>query len=134
MTTWSVPLGAAQTFVGVPAPQVNTTEVVVRAATGPLIVDLASGHTRLPGGGETFWCTSEAWFTYRERFTVRSGEGTDRWRAGHLAAPCAADGSPATAVPPSLPTWFGAMVGGARAVVATAQGLVAYDRRGLPTR
>lgn len=131
-TTWSVALGAAEKFVDSAVPQVSAREVLVRAATGPMIVDLATGRTRPPGVGETVWCTTEAWFTYRERFTISTGEGTDRWRGDHLAAPCAADGSPATAVPSYPPTWLGATAGADRTVVATAQGLVAYDRRGAP--
>ena len=129
-TTWAVPLGAADKFVDAPVPHVSTSEVLTWAAAGPVIVDLATGHTRAPGPGETFWCKTEAWFTYRERFTISTGAGTDQWRGDYLAAPCLGDGSPATALPSYAPTWLGPNVGGDRTVVATAQGLVAYDRRG----
>jgi outer membrane protein assembly factor BamB len=132
-TTWSVPLGAAQAFMDVEKPPatVSESEVLVQAAKGPLIVDLATGKSRRPAKGVAFWCRTEVLFDYHEPGAA-VGSTTSQRRGGRLLDTCAADGSHSA----SLPSYIGEQVGakaGGRTVVGTAQGLVAYERATPPT-
>lgn len=124
-TTWSVPLGAAEDFMreGTNATRLGETEVLVQEEHGPVIVDVLTGATRPPQGGDAYWCEKENNFTFRDGATAR------RWRGGTLLSPCTAGGSPSTVVPRYLPPALGATVGD-RTVLAEAAGMVAYDRTG----
>ena len=126
-TTWSVPLGAAQAFMDfetTPA-TVSDSEVLVHATQGPLIVDLASGKTRSPATGEALWCGKEVVFDYHEPGAT-VGSTTSRRRGGRLLDTCAVDGSHSAGLPSYIGEQVGAHAGG-RTVVATAQGLVAFE-------
>jgi hypothetical protein len=130
-TLWSVALGAAEAFMveGRRPPVASDSEVLVQAASGPLIVDLGTGRTRSPAAGDAFWCETEAGFDYREpRIT---GESTGRWRGGTLLSACTADGSPTGTVPGYAGRSIGATVG-ERTALSTAKGVVAYDHRNHP--
>jgi acyl carrier protein len=129
-TTWSVPLGPAQSFVqqGRNVTAVNDVEVLVQTATGPLLVDLSDGSTRRPTATEAFWCSEGGFFEYRESRRLTSGETRNTWRRGDLLFTCAPDGSPSPSTPAFLPESLGATVDG-RTVIAQGNGLVAYDRR-----
>jgi outer membrane protein assembly factor BamB len=127
---WSVPLGRAEAFVKGDSEQtvVGDDEVLIGAETGPVVVNLATGATRAPGKGQAFWCASKVKFQYRESAFLRNGGTLDNWRGGILLQTCAADGSPTTRLPERMAKDRGATVHD-RTVVATARGLVAYDRR-----
>jgi hypothetical protein len=128
-TTWSLALGPAEAFMDedIDATAVSDSEVLVQGATGPVIVDLGRGSTRTPGKGEAFWCTTNVIFDYREPRHLPNGATSNSRRGETRLDPCAADGSPTTAVPVHLAKALGATVGD-RTVVATSRGLVAYDR------
>ncbi|MGH9231534.1 MAG: PQQ-binding-like beta-propeller repeat protein, partial [Acidimicrobiales bacterium] len=130
-TTWSVPLGAAEAFMeeDYEATAVGGTEVLVQAASNPLIIDLADGSTRSPGKDEAFWCGSNGFFRYREPRRLSDGRTFNTWRGGTLLSRCRADGSPTDAVPRDIARSLGATVGD-RTIVSLADGLVAYDRPG----
>lgn len=130
-TTWSVPLGAAEAFMAedTGTTKVSDTEVLVQAASGPLIVDVARGSTRRPAKDELFWCGKNGLFHYRESQQYADGATSDAWRGGTLLEACGADGSAASGTPRHLPRSLGATVGN-RSVVAEADVLVAYDRGG----
>lgn len=131
-TTWSVPLGAAEAFMKeeTPATVVSDTEVLLQAENGPVIVDVASGSSRPPEVGESFWCGDDVIFRFRERWSRKNGSSGDSWRGGTLVRRCAADGSPTDVAPRHIPPSLGATVGD-RTVVAEAGGLVAYERGAL---
>jgi outer membrane protein assembly factor BamB len=130
-TTWSVLLGAAEAFLrdDARAIAVSDTEVLVQAATGGVVVDVATGVTRPPHAGEVFLCGKGVIFQYREARLLPDGKTANTWRGGTLLSPCVSDGSPATAAPRQVARSIGATVGD-RTVVADAGGLVAYDRGG----
>ena len=127
-TTWSVPLGAATTFMEEHrmAIAVSETEALVQGATGPVIINVSNGATRRPAPAEVFWCGKDMFFQYREAKYLSDGSPYDRWRSGTLVYSCAGDGSPAAAVPRSIAPSLGAKVGH-RTVLALGDGLVAYD-------
>ena len=127
-TTWAVPLGAAEVFMQDErrVTAVSDREVLVQGAGGPLIVDLSSGASRPAALADTFWCAKGAWFHYREAKQFADGSTLDRWRGETLLYACAGDGSPAATLPRSIAPSLGAKVG-ERTVLATAEGLVAYD-------
>lgn len=129
-TTWSVPLGAATTFMedGRRATAVTDVEVLVQSGTGPLVIDVSDGSSRRPAIGEAFWCGKDHIFEYREARQLRAGGTANTWRGGVLLYRCGADGSPTTATPATLAPSLGATVEG-RTVIAQGDGLVAYDRR-----
>jgi hypothetical protein len=127
-TTWSVPLGAAEVFMQGKRETIalNGTEVLVHAATGPLILDLSNGATRPAPPGEAFWCGENVFFQYREARVWADGSTTRSWRGGVHLYPCDDGGSPAATTPRSLPPSMGAKVG-ERVVLAMRERLVAYD-------
>ncbi len=130
-TTWSVPLGAAETFLAGrrDATEVSGEEVLVQAAAGPVVVHLGDGTTRRPASEEVFWCGREPeTFEYRETY-VAQGRSTNTWRGGTLLNPCTADGGATISLPTQLAPSHGATVG-SRTVIATDKGLVAYERGG----
>ena len=127
-TTWSVPLGAATGLVGdeAQATVVSEVQVLVRGGAGPVIIDVATGATRAPAVDETFWCEKNAWFEYRVGRQYPD-VFVDTWRGGTLFEPCTADESPTVILPTDVPKQVG-VTAGDRSLVATATGLVAYDR------
>lgn len=127
-TTWSVPLGAASTFMDehTKAIGVSETEALVQRSTSPVIIDLSNGATRPPAQGESFWCGKDTYFQYREAKQFRDGSTSDRWRSGTVVYPCAGEGSTGAAVPRYIPPSLGAKVGD-RTVLGLADGIVAYD-------
>ena len=128
--TWSVSLGPAEAFMGEEkATPVRDAEVLVPAATGPMIIDLSTGSTRAPAKAEVFWCSRNVWWDYRQSRDTRNGPASD-WRGGSLLSACTGDGSPSTATPAHLAPSLGATIG-ERTVVAVAGALVAYDRNGV---
>jgi hypothetical protein len=133
-TTWSVPMGAAEAFMkgDVNATPLSDREVLVQAATRPVVVDLANGRTRRPATGERFWCNNDVVFEYRESRYYSDGTSSNSWRGGSVLRSCTADGSPAAAMPKQLPPSVGATVG-SRTAIATDGGLVAFDRTARST-
>jgi hypothetical protein len=109
------------------ATAVGDVEVLVQAATGPLIINLSDGSTRRPAGTEAFWCSHGGFFEYREARQFTSGQTSNIWRRGDLLFSCAPDGSPSPSTPAALPASLGATVEG-RTVIAQDNGLFAYDR------
>ncbi len=126
-TTWTVPLGPAEAFLDEDerAAVVDASRVLVRAADGPLVVDLENGASRVPEPTEMFWCVTEVIFQYRETLTLGSGRTSNQWRGGELVSPCTGDGSPTDRLPRRLPYGHGATVGD-HTVVATVGGLIGY--------
>jgi hypothetical protein len=124
-TLWSVPLGAAEAFMKEDhePPAAGDSEVLVQSASGPLIVDLSTGAARPPVPDRAFWCESTAQFDYHE--PRNPGEVTSQWRGGTMLDPCGPDGSPTDTVPAHASRSVARV--GQRTVVATSQGLVAYD-------
>lgn len=129
-TTWSLPLGRAEHLASgrQEAPVVSATEVLLRGAGGPVILDVADGSSRIPDGDDTVWCPDDVIFRYAVPLSFHSGPHYTR-RGGILVRPCSVSGEAATAVPGSVPPSLGAWSGD-RVVVATPEGLVAYDRVG----
>jgi hypothetical protein len=128
-TTWSIPVGAAETLAGANTnPAVaGTTQVLIQTGTGPLVVDLASGAHHSPATGAVFWCRSDHQFDYHEPYP--GGPNLPpRYsrRGGELAAACDATGKPVTGLPPGPATAAIGAHAGRVAVVATADGFSGY--------
>jgi hypothetical protein len=127
-TTWSVPVGAAEGLVGAEtaAPNAGATEIIVRTAAGPVLLDLNTGKQRTPATDEIFWCETHLDFEYREPYFGKGGVPTYQ-RAGNRAVTCNAVGDPANGSPTvAATTATGAHVG-PYAVVATEAGFVGYS-------
>nr|BFE74453.1 hypothetical protein GCM10020092_077540 [Actinoplanes digitatis] len=126
-TTWSVPVGAAEGLVGAKtaAPTAGDTEIIVRTASGPLLLDVNTGRQRAPGADEIFWCGTRLDFEYREPYFSKGVAIYQR--AGERAVTCNAAGDPVAGSPTvAATTATGAHVG-PYAVVATETGFVGYS-------
>lgn len=125
---WSVPLGAAPELVvgAEDLPVASDRAVVITTGAGPRVLDVVSGQRRPPPPDEVVWCSRSAEFRYREPHHY-DGVPLHERRGGILVAPCRPDRSISATPPTIVPTTIGAHRG-ARAVIATPDGLVAYDR------
>jgi hypothetical protein len=100
-TLWEADLGAAESLIlgKPPLIRLSSTEIVVGRQDGSsLVVDVASGQTRVPAAGETGWCSSEN--TYHD---VRAYGPTGDRRGQDFVTPCRLDRSPIDVVAPNPP-------------------------------
>lgn len=127
-TTWSVPMGAAKglkdhtTLPSIAGP----TQVVLNGPTGPVQLDYASGETRVPTPGATFWCLT--FVRYELTLPYRSRKGTLLYvrPGGTQAAICDDRGAPATALPSLAATMAAGTHTGSYAAVATRDGYIGF--------
>jgi hypothetical protein len=130
-TTWSVPLGPATNLADyhAPLPLAGPTEVVVSQPTGPIILDYATGTTKPPRAGATFWCTSNAQYELAQGYIGRDGKRHFDRPGGVVAAICDALGTP----PETLPGLDATLAVGAHVVshivVATQTGYLGFQAR-----
>jgi hypothetical protein len=126
-TTWSVPVGAAQSLAGEAdgLAVASQTSFLIRDGDRPLVLDLVTGATRAPAAGEPFWCRTEVEFQYREAYDPNSDEPYER-NGGALATPCDAAGRPVDEQPTAGATrTVGASIG-SHTAVATTDGVVGF--------
>jgi outer membrane protein assembly factor BamB len=129
VTTWSVPLGPARNLADVtaPLPLAGPSEVVVSEPTGPVVLDYATGTTKPPRAGATYWCTSRIRYDLARGYIGRDGKRHFDRPGGSLAAICDALGNPAGALPGLDATLaVGAHVG-SHIVVATPNGYTGFQ-------
>jgi hypothetical protein len=127
-TTWSVPLGPATNLADyqAPLPLAGPTEVIVSQPAGPIVLDYATGTTKPPRAGATFWCSSSVRYELAQGFTARDGKRHFDRPGGVVAAACDALGHPSAALPSLEATLaIGAHVG-SHIVVAAPNGYIGF--------
>jgi hypothetical protein len=130
-TTWSMMLGAEARLAtrDPPPPIAGPTHIVVAASTGPIVLDYASGETRVPVPEEAFWCRTPT--TYELAIPYRRPDGTEGYSrpGGALAFACDAQGQPAATMPALAATIAAGAHIGDHAVLATKGGYVGFKVR-----
>jgi hypothetical protein len=127
-TTWSVPMGAAETLVDYRAsrPIAGPTQIVVSRPTGPVLLDYATGSVTAPPAGATFWCMTAMRYETLPAYTAWDGTRRYDRPGGDLATICDAQGRPSEELPGAAATMAaGAHVGG-YAVIAARNGYVGF--------
>ncbi len=130
ITTWAVPMGAAQTLVmGRRYPAIaGATAVIVNATAGPVLLDYVTGETKAPAPGATFWCMTRTEYEVSDAYWIREEPIYTR-AGGMLAAICDDCGRPATALPSLAATMAAGASTGSYAVVAVQHGFIGFKAR-----
>ena len=129
--TWSVPLGPATNLADyfAPLPLAGPTEVVVSGPTGPIALDYATGTTKPPPAGATFWCTSNVLYELAKSYTGRDNKRHSERPGGAVAVPCDALGNRSDALPGLEATLAVGTRVGSHIVVAAPNGYIGFQVR-----
>jgi hypothetical protein len=123
-TTWSLPMGGDTSLIGGQAhpPIAGAGQVVLAAPSGPFVLDLATGRTRPPPAGATFWCMRDTPYELSQAYQLPGGSLGYARPGGLLATVCDAHGETATAIPGAAATLAAGVQVGGYAVVAVKDG------------
>jgi hypothetical protein len=103
------------------------TEVVVSQPAGPIVLDYATGATKPPRAGATFWCMSEVQYELAQGYIGRDRKRHFDRPGEAVAAICDALGNPTEAQPGLEATLaVGAHIG-SHIVVATPSGYLGFQ-------
>ena len=128
-TTWSLPLGPAEDLIGGADARIaraGPEQLIIRGASGPVLIDLDAGTATTPPERATYWCLSALEYQTAQSFRTPDGSVRHDRTGGDIASPCDARGEPAQDVPGADSTLaVGARVGD-YAVVAIRNGYVGF--------